>query len=159
MQSSTGLASLLGAYNSDSDDLEDIETNNLTKPSAKGEESKTHNQVTSTSWTTCIDKVSGSPYFWNMDTKEVCWEKPEELVHYLAYVEMHKDELMTSYGHNRFTTHSGLAHGSVLYLDQLYRMVSWEMPVDMQRNAVEDEQPPVSYLSSPLHLMNECGVE
>lgn len=109
MKASTGLASLLGAYNSDSDEEEEVE--HLT-----------------TSWTTCEDKATGNPYFWNIETKEVSWDQPEELRKYLAYVEQHKDELTRSYGENRFVTHSGLTQGSSFFLDQLLRKVSWEMP-------------------------------
>lgn len=59
---------------------------------------------------------------------------PAELATYLSYVERHKESLIKTLGGNRWISHSGHAKGSTFYLDELLRIVSWEMPADMQRN-------------------------
>lgn len=111
MSRSTGLASLLGAYNSDSEVEEDEEF------------------VPQTShWGICEDKVTKSPYYWNLETKEVTWTMPDDLLTYLSYVDTHKDALLKWYGDGRWISHSGQANGSTFYLDEMYRKVSWEIP-------------------------------
>lgn len=147
MQPSTGLASLLGAYNSDSDDEDAVAEESSPKSAPRARE----NPFETTSWSICEDKVTKTPYYWNISTKEVTWTIPAELVTYLSYVEEHKDALLKHYGAKRWISHSGQANGSTFYLDELYRTVSWEMPADngVQRNVGTE---PVR-----MHLVRDCG--
>lgn len=85
------------------------------------------------------------------------WTQPEELVTYLAYAEKHKEELLKLYGDKRWISHSGQANGSRFYLDEIFRTVSWEMPVDMQRNVTataptEDDKGPRPASREPVRM-------
>ncbi|XP_052120621.1 uncharacterized protein LOC113207387 isoform X2 [Frankliniella occidentalis] len=92
--SSNPLSKLVGGYASDSDD--DDDENSKTKSSLdakvkefmKEVESKTNEDasVISCAWQEIYDESTGYPYYWNMNTNEVTWEPPPELVAYQAAV-------------------------------------------------------------------------
>ncbi|XP_034252726.1 formin-binding protein 4-like [Thrips palmi] len=90
--SSNPLSKLVGSYASESDEDDDNSKNKNTLD-AKVEEfmkevesTKTNEDVSSITcaWQECHDKDTGYPYYWNMNTNEVTWEPPPELVAYQA---------------------------------------------------------------------------
>lgn len=93
---------------------------------------------------TASTKIPPAPYYWNLANDELTWTMPKDLEQYLAYVESHKDDLIKSYGDKRWTTHSGT--NNTFYLDELYRTVTYEMPVHMQRNVSQDTAPVSHYV-------------
>lgn len=92
--SSNPLSKIVGSYASESDEDDDTLKNKNTLD-AKVEEfmkevesSKSNDDASSITcaWQECHDKDTGYPYYWNMNTNEVTWAPPPELVAYQATV-------------------------------------------------------------------------
>lgn len=75
-----------------------------------------------TNWTKCIDKNTGHPYFWNMITKEVTWEMPEDFATYLQQTanEPKQSSWILAYSDD----------GTQYYFNEAMREISWEKPSD-----------------------------
>lgn len=73
-------------------------------------------------WTQCIDTNTGHPYYWNIVTKEVTWEMPQEYEDFLK-----KNETIIATNVNKWS----LCYSedqTPYYFNDVTREISWEKP-------------------------------
>lgn len=90
---SSSLSKLVGSYASESDEEDGVKSKSLLDAkvdefmkevdSTKGNDDAS---IIPCAWQECYDEGTGYPYYWNMNTNEVTWEPPPELVAYQAAV-------------------------------------------------------------------------
>lgn len=125
---------LMGDYNSDSETDEDnakstpAKNNNNAKATGRPHHAEPAGFITS--WTQCIDKATGHPYYWHSDTKEVTWDIPAE---YQTFLEQNADLLCDSNVSNLWTvcyTEGGDEEAAQrYYVNEYTRIVSWDKPI------------------------------
>uniref|UniRef100_A0A1B0CFG1 WW domain-containing protein n=1 Tax=Lutzomyia longipalpis TaxID=7200 RepID=A0A1B0CFG1_LUTLO len=127
------LTHLLGAYNSDSDNENEEEA-----PEERKNGMNADNNTLYTEWTQCFDRDSGHPYFWNIQTKEVTWEMPQEYSTYLEWVKSSK------FSHEqRWKVYEAEDTKTPYYVDEVTRIVFWEMPEEYKKGLASHEKEPV----------------
>lgn len=121
---SNGLACLIGAYDSDSD----------TEERDTWLENGNKDRLSKTSWTQCFDKKTKHPYYWNIETNSITWTIPEEYSRYLEFVSKHSTKILAN-GQERWTARQAGEGEPLFYVDEIYRVVSWEMPAEYVNNS------------------------
>lgn len=84
----------------------------------------------STDWTQCIDAKTGHPYYWNILTKEVTWEIPDEYEKFLKHN-------ATKYKNTSSIGKWAVCHTDgepSYYFNAITREISWEKPADFIEN-------------------------
>lgn len=77
-------------------------------------------------WTQCIDKNTGHPYYWNIVTKEVTWEIPDDYEQFL------RQNVIDSNRRSEKNTWI-LCQGddnTEYYFNEYTRAISWDKPAD-----------------------------
>lgn len=82
-----------------------------------------------------MDKNTGHPYYWNIDTKDVTWEVPAD---YQSYLDRNATALADPRVANMWTVcFADDTQTSVYYVNEFTRIVSWNKPIGF----VEPERP------------------
>lgn len=77
-------------------------------------------------WTQCIDKNTGHPYYWNIESKEVTWEIPDE---YQRFLELSAANFATTSTLSKWV-HCNSDDQQPYYFNEVTREISWERPAD-----------------------------
>lgn len=77
-------------------------------------------------WTQCIDKNTGHPYYWNIVTKEVTWEIPDEYERFLRQYVMKSRK---RHAKNTWILCQGDDQNEY-YFNEYTRAISWDKPSD-----------------------------
>lgn len=75
-------------------------------------------------WTQCIDKNTGHPYYWNIVTKEVTWEIPED---YERFLRQNVIDSSKRSAKNTWILCQG-DDQSEYYFNEFARAISWDKP-------------------------------
>lgn len=77
-------------------------------------------------WTQCVDKNTGHPYYWNIETKEVTWEIPDE---YQRFLELSAANFAKTSTFSKWV-HCNSDDQQPYYFNEVTREISWERPAD-----------------------------
>ena len=80
-----------------------------------------------------MDPSTGHPYYWNISTKEVTWEKPEEYAKYKKEIEKFSTKLHDDY----WTVGYSEGNETPYYVNEYTRVVSWEKPANFKEKVKE----------------------
>jgi len=136
MSSKNSLSTLLGNYMSDSENEneENPKSNSFTQEIGNliseigGENCDKEQPLPKTEWAQCMDVNTGHPYYWNIETKEVTWEKPVQYDDYLKELKRVVKKIPND------SWAIGYAEGSETpyYLNVFTREISWQKPLNFK---------------------------
>ncbi|XP_055377460.1 formin-binding protein 4-like [Condylostylus longicornis] len=136
MSAKNSLSTLLGNYMSDSDnENDDVQnSNSFSKEIGNlineigGETCDKRESLPKTDWTQCMDANTGHPYYWNISTKEVTWEKPAQYEEFLNEIKRVLKKIPDD------SWAIGYAEGSETpyYLNIFTREISWQKPANFK---------------------------
>lgn len=85
---------------------------------------KTHCSMKFPEWTQCKDAKTGMPYYYNIATKEVTWDMPNEYERFLRYALIQYPNQLVQWS----VCHT--EDNSKYYFNEFTREISWEKPDD-----------------------------
>lgn len=85
-------------------------------------------------WTQCIDKNTGHPYYWNIETKEVTWEMPAE---YEQFLRNNALNITKESKKNVWVLCQPDTDTASYYFNEITREISWEKPEDYIEPIIE----------------------